>query len=110
MDIQEFVRESLIQIVEGIAGAKASKSEVNPGLAIAEGAKVPSSVLVTVNRGRPVFLVDFDLAVTSTGKTEASGKAGIAIVQVFNAGGEKSASNETISATRIKFVVPIAYT
>jgi hypothetical protein len=72
-------------------------------------AKVPANVILTMQSGEAILVADFDLAVTATDKTEATGKAGISEVKVFNAGGEKSSSSETTSESRIKFSGPISY-
>ena len=109
MDIQEFVRESLCQIAEGVHAARNSKPGVGRGVSVGSGGKAPSNAIAIHPYGEIVFLAEFDLAVTVTDKSAASGKAGLSVVQVFSAGGEKSASNETVSVSRIKFSVPISY-
>ena len=110
MDIQEFVRESLLQIMEGVHAASVSKPGITPSnLQIAKGHKPPAGAFVFGIAHSIGFLAEFDLAVTVSDKSAASGKAGLSVVQVFNAGGEKSASNETVSVSRIKFSVPISY-
>ena len=109
MEIQEFVRESLCQIVEGINAARKRHEGVGTHFMLDTKATLPRNVMMTSQGGWPVYLAEFDLAVTTTDKTEASGKVGISIAHVFSGGGGKSATDETVSATRIKFCVPISY-
>jgi len=109
MEIQEFVRESLCQIIEGVHSANKSKSGIGGAVFVTGGGKVPSNAIVTGTVGKVAFLVEFDIAVSVTDKAEASGKAGISVVHVFSAGGGKSTGTEKTSDTRIKFSVPITY-
>jgi hypothetical protein len=110
MDIQEFVRESLSQIIEGVHAFKKAKPDAIPAhLVLSKGHKPPTGAFAFSHADQLGFVVEFDLAVTTIEKSEASGKVGIAIVQVLSGRGEKSSSDETVSATRIKFSVPISY-
>jgi hypothetical protein len=103
--LQEFVSETLIQIVAGVAAARDKQAGVGVHTLIPDG---HTKSLVT-STGRTAFMVEFDVAVTATDKTQADGKAGISVVQVFNVGGEHSQTTEHSSVSRVKFTVPIDY-
>lgn len=108
MNIQEFIRESLCQIVAGTQKAKEKHSDVVlPNYEIHYDTKTPSGTVVDTG-GQLLFLVEFDLAVTVTEESETSGKAGLSI-QIVSAGGQKTASTSMTSVTRIKFSVPISW-
>lgn len=107
MDIQQFVRESLCQILAGVKEAKNIHSAVSPMYELEGKAVVPANTVVDTG-GQLVFMVEFDLAVTATEQSEKSGKVGLNI-QIVSAGGEKSSGVGLTSVTRVRFSVPIAY-
>ena len=94
MTLQEFVKETLLNVVNGVADAKHS----NPNVASPENS-LP----------RESFLIEFDVAVTVTEKSGLEGKGGISVLKVFNAGGTHSTASEQSSASRVKFSVPVDY-
>ena len=51
--------------------------------------------------------VEFDIAVTTTGKASATGKGGIKVLAIVEAGAEGSTSREHSTVNRIKFTVSI---
>lgn len=103
--LQEFVSETLVQITSGVAEARKQQEGVGVYTQIPDD---HTRSLVTVT-GRAAFMVEFDVAVTATDKSQAGGKAGISVVQVFNAGGERTQTTEHSSVSRVKFAVPIDY-
>lgn len=110
MDIKDFIKESLLQIVDGI-------SETNEALK-EKGAYIPTRMVVgegvwgtidkETNTTRHFMRVDFDLAVTVTQSDKIKAGGGLSIASVLNAGAssEDSSKNEEIS--RIKYTIPIA--
>ena len=112
MDLQQFVRETLTEIVLGVNAAQdqaeveASGARINPA-GIGLGA-APDGYLGSLSSGWPVFVVDFDLAVTVAGTGPGEVGAKVQVVGQFTAkvnGTKKSARNST---NRIRFRVPIA--
>ncbi len=110
MELQEFVAESLTQILAGVKAAEERAGEhggvINPRVRSAGGDKRP--VVVTGTGLRPAETVYFDVAVTVVEGTEA--KAGIGVVAgVFGIGAKGSSTAESSSISRLKFSVPIAF-
>ncbi|HOD81286.1 MAG TPA: hypothetical protein PKG77_07665 [Phycisphaerae bacterium] len=108
MNLQDFVSESLKQIVAGIKDAQESLKDraINPGVAPLwrEGL---SKHYAIVNE-RILEAVQFDVAVTVT--DQESNKKGIAVFAGwFGAGGQKEAGQANTSVSRIKFSVPVSY-
>jgi hypothetical protein len=102
MDLQEFVTKTLSQISAGVATAKTHDDRIAPAIGVgADNAKI----LRTLHGADSVFLVDFDVAVT-TGKGAADG---ITVLSVPSAKGEAKRTIENSSVSRIKFSVPISY-
>jgi hypothetical protein len=102
MDLQEFVTKTLSQISAGVATAKAHDEHIAPKIGLAGD---NPKILHTFRGADSVFLVDFDVAVT-TGKGAADE---ITVLSVPSAKGEAKRSIENSSVSRIKFSVPISY-
>jgi hypothetical protein len=112
VDLQQFVRETLTEIVLGVNAAQdqteveASGARINP-VGIGLGA-TPDGYLGNLPSGEAVFVVDFDLAVTVSGTGPGELAAKVQVVGQFSAklnGTKKSARDST---NRIKFRIPIA--
>jgi hypothetical protein len=107
MDLQEFVKETLIQISEGVTAARAKKGgKIAPTLSINESAE---RVFLTEIPGGTGYLVSFNLAVTTKEKTEGGGKAGIQVVSFLNLEGGKTKGVESSTVSHVSFDVPISY-
>ena len=103
MTLREFVSETLFQIVSGVEDARGSNEKIAPTVVD----KNDNLQVIPASNGR-AFLVDFDVAVTVTKKTDVSGKGGVQ-VYVFEAGLDRAASTEHTTVSRIKFQVPVTY-
>jgi hypothetical protein len=101
MDLQEFIANSLIQIMTGIASAKGKYDSRLSG----DGVICPTWDGPNDQKER-LQEVKFDVAVTATSKTEGGGGGGIKVVALdFSGKISRSAENSTVS--RISFSVPI---
>lgn len=109
MDLKEFIKTVLIDIVEGVEQAKietdGKAGHVCPSMspAYAEKAKIQFNAL----NGYYYQQAEFDVAVTAENKTDGGVKAGVKVLGLMEAGmgGNVSSNNSTIS--RIKFHVPL---
>ena len=108
INLDEFIKLTLSQIIKGVEEASAqSKGKVAPK--IGEGEDDPKILRTDATHGaHGVFLVEFDVALMASDKSEGSGSAGVR-VYVVTAKGEKSKTTESSSVHRIKFSVPISY-
>jgi hypothetical protein len=102
MDLELFVAETLRAILAGVSTIKAKDPRVAPELT---GDDLPPSL--RTYGSRVVFLADFDVAVTVTGRAE--GEAGLSggLIKVVEAKGNVSGSWEGSRVSRIKFSVPL---
>jgi len=99
MELQEFITETLIQIVNGV---KAAQNLVKDSTAII----APHGYLGGVQYRREMQSIEFDVAITTTDTTEAKAGAGVFVAGISLGGQARGeASNQTLS--RIKFKVPI---
>ena len=111
MDVKEFVRDTLVQISQGVRESQEIVREyggfINPAARVASK-NSSESHLTTINDGQSVFLVDFDIAVNVSEENSVGGEAKLKIASVFSASGEKGSTTESSSTSRIGFKVPLA--
>jgi len=109
MTLEEFVRESLEQIVKGACAAANSVTEhgalVNPSHHIVEASKLGG--FVTGDRSRMAFPVEFDVAVTASEEVGSQLKIGV-VAGFLGAGGSGKESETSARVSRIKFSVFLA--
>jgi len=107
MELQEFIKETIVQITTGVKEAqeelKGSGCIINPSSYAKDGKVLREGF---ENRMRSIQKVKINAALTIT-ENEGS-KAGIGIAKVFKAGidAEESSSNQQMNA--IEFEIPIA--
>ncbi len=110
MNLKDFVKDSITQIIEGIVEAddiiSEKKAHVNPTYRSTTGSAIP----IAGN----YHMLKFNVAVTETKEAKAGAKAGVktGIVGVFlgasaEAGGAIGKGSENLS--RIEFEVPVTY-
>jgi len=136
MDLQEFVRDALIQITEGVSNAqqKAHGAIINPTLKLMpfkkdspearhtlepENLKGANLLATNYSEGH-ADLIEFDVAITVTsaerkgsevgGKTKIEGKIIVASADVELQGKRtKETEHSTSHVSRIKFRVPVQF-
>jgi hypothetical protein len=104
MKLQDFLRDSLLEIMNGVAEARRKNGNIG-GCIEALGKQDASCKF---KDGQIGFLVNFDVAVTVNQKNSKEAGAGIQVAFI-NAGGRGSAASEHSSITRIQFSVPIIF-
>lgn len=116
MNLQEFIRETLVQISQGITaanadlkdtGAKVNPRNVHPYLHTSD------KVYGHVDTSKPkeeffplVELVEFDVALTVSEGKETKGGIGIAIGTI-GLGSQGRSDSERSSESRVKFRIPV---
>jgi hypothetical protein len=106
MELKEFVSSGLLEIINGVKEARDKGGKTAEGIASKDRFKIdklPPS-LFQDNSGAVFTVIEFDVAVTASSKTE--GSAGIKVVGI-NLGGSADLANSTTS--RIKFAVPLKF-
>lgn len=103
MDLKEFTKQTLVQIVDGVAAANA---ELNNGAYIPYEAPQNTKRFVYQD-GANIIDVDFDVAITATESEGANGGASLKVASLLSLGGrtENTTENQTIS--RIKYTLPL---
>jgi hypothetical protein len=106
MRLQDFIRDSLLQISGGVQEARSKEEKIAPHIAAnppkdSAGLSADSSV---------IFLVDFDVAVTVSEKSADGLSGGISVASVFKVEGKGGTSSEQSSISRVRFSVPVIFT
>jgi len=106
MNLDEFVKEVLIEIISGIRGAQDVKGGAfivpsgDGGHEYAKHSRVSSSARLKST------IVDFDIALTAEDSSKTAGGGGLKVVGIgANIQGESSSKDTTVS--RIQFAIPI---
>jgi hypothetical protein len=105
MELKDFVAETLLAIQEGVADAIRRSDEnstvgrINP---------VWQSANEKIDWKEYVQPVEFDVAVTTTDKSAASGKGAVKVLSIAELGADGSKSREQSTVSRIKFSIPIS--
>jgi hypothetical protein len=116
MELQRFIRQSLVEIMKGIEEAQndlkgKSHSRICPRLSDGITPHGHDTLLGTSTEAkRPIHLIEYDVAVEVSdkgGEGSVSGSASIGILNVKTGG--KSASRDLKDAARLKFSIPVSY-
>ena len=104
MKLQDFIQQSLVEIVEGVKAAQKAVEDSNTEELV--------SAVSPTNRKNGIVQkvltpVSFDVAVTASETNGSGGGGEIKVIGVFKAGGDtKAISSETFSS-RIQFLVDV---
>lgn len=99
MELDEFVKKTILSIVKGVGEASQKIDE-----------SFPEKEVVVNSQNKDSWgdyntqLVDFDIAITASDKLEGSGQAGIKVIGI-----QGKQSFENSEATRIKFSIPVGF-
>lgn len=110
MELQTFIENSLLAITQGVEAARKVSHGVAPSLVQpGEDDKVDGTFFTRTGNGniQPVFMVEFDVAVTASDKTSGSASGGIRVLDFLSADGKRSTEKAAFTVSRIKFKVPL---
>ena len=111
MDIKDFIKESLLQIVDGIT--EANKALETRGASIPTTGVAGEGVWWTIikdgknSQTRHAMRVDFDLAVTVSQSDNLKAGGGISIASLINAKTSVENTSQSESISRIKYTIPL---
>lgn len=109
--LEDFVREALVELARGVAGAQAQLQEtgacVNPPAR--QGNRTDADWVELADVLVPVQSVKFDVAVTALAGKETGGKVGVGVLAgVLNLGAEGHSTAQNTTVTRLQFDVRLA--
>src|SRR5215472_2249160 len=111
MQLKDFIRDTLVQIVDGVIEAQGQVKQKGAIVApdtsrgVLEQSKPKSGFTVT-KHGHHLTFVEFDVALTEADSTATKGGIGV-LFGAINLGSAGESSERTSSLSRIKFEVPI---
>lgn len=108
MKLQDFVKESLLEIINGVRMAQAenrTNAAINPGN-LRLGDDMKHSRLYDFDSKSLLSNVEFDVAVTAETSTETKGGIGV-FAGAIGVGTQGQSDAKKVSLSRIKFTVPI---
>jgi hypothetical protein len=106
MNLEQFVYQTLIGITSAVAMARKENKFIAPQLAQTDPKYLHPR---TQQSGRPVYTVDFDVAVSAARDSELGAQAKGGIISVLSASTDASVSEKHESISRIKFSVPVEF-
>lgn len=110
MNLQDFVRESLVEIVQAAVEANKAfaeagiKAGVNPAQAMFGNESGGYSTKILSD----THTIEFDVAVTVESASGAVGKAGLKVFSI-GVGGETNSESSHSTVSRIKFAIPLKF-
>jgi hypothetical protein len=114
MQLEDFIKESLVQIANGVSAAakelNSSGAIVNPrnvAAASKETFNVYGLIAESNTMRRAVHSIEFDVAVTATGGTETKGGIGV-IAGAIALGTQGKSQESNSSVSRLSFSIPMA--
>lgn len=109
MELKEFIKETLVQLVEGVKDAQKETSD-SGAVIVPDGIRtsnISEYYMVAIEKvAVPVYHVDFEVALTHSDGKEDKGGIGVWFGSVGVGGQVKTDGNE-VSATNVKFRIPI---
>jgi len=109
MNLQEFIKTALSEIIAGVADARTEgkKHGASIGSHKVYG-HLKEARIITDETGRPITNVDFDIALSEASATDTKGGIGVFLGTV-GLGSQGASHGESSSNSRIKFSVPIVF-
>ena len=107
MELQEFIKTALTEIVDGVAAAREATLKhrslvgTNRAYGFTKEAKI-----ITDSSERTISTVEFDIALTQSDSKDTKGGIGVFLGSV-GLGSQGASHGESSSRSRIKFSVPI---
>lgn len=110
MELKEFVKEALTQIVEGVQESQDKIREhggyVNPSIRIGKGSG--QSHVSSLSDGQNIYTVDFNIAISVSENTGSKADGKLTVASVLSLGGGTSSSESNSTLSKIAFKIPLA--
>lgn len=105
MDVKEFTKQTLLQIVEGVQ--EANEVMESSGAYVTNEALYNSKGATLSAKRLNVVEIDFDVAITTTDTEGSNGGAGIKVASFMNIGGNMESKSENQTISRIRYTLPL---
>lgn len=108
MELKDFIKETLIQIVQGISEAQEALADTDCAINPSETRSGSYTTAFIKNKSRIVQDVDFNIALTSSSNSENKTGIGVMLGSI-GLGGNHTSTDGNISNTNISFSVPVVF-
>lgn len=111
MELKEFVKETLVQIVKGVNDANSELSDTTsfvPSANLQSGGASWKCTNDKSGRYHAVVDVDFDVMVNAEESKTKSGGVSIEVLSIIGVGRSGENGKTTSSANRVRFTIPLA--
>lgn len=107
MELQEFIKTALTEIVAGVADASDQAKDLGGSVGSMElYGHVKENKVLTNESNKPIAMVDFDIVLAEVSGTDTKGGIGVYLGAV-GIGSQGASHGEASSHSRIKFSVPV---
>lgn len=103
MELKEFIKDSIVQIIDAVGEAKEAHSEL-----VSPVSNNKNNRSETIRNRKLIHDIKFDIAVTVEEENGSDGKGKISVLGA-SIGGGISEKDKLTTVTRIKFDVPVSY-
>jgi hypothetical protein len=112
MELEAFVQQTLLAIAKGVDAARATATGIAPLLEPPGEDDDVTGLIFTREGGnlQPVFVVEFDVAVSAESKKASGVGGGIRVLEFISGGAKRSSETHNATVSRIKFKVPLRLT
>jgi len=109
MDLKEFIKTALIDIVEGIEDAKLELDKKNTYICPPMGPAYIDKFHIKLNSFNGMYYqqAEFDIAITAENRTDGGAKAGVKVAGFIEANMGKNTALNNSTVSRVKFHVPL---
>ena len=109
MNLESFISNSFDDILSAVAKSKKKHKGVAPIVARMPGLENEYPGVMRTKKGEPVYMVEFDLAVTVGEEKKKGIKGGIEVLGLVSGGGESGSSQKNQTISHLTFRIPISY-
>lgn len=107
MDLKEFTKQTLVQIVEGVNEANNSIRDYGAKVINEASQKAEQFIYTKDDNAINVIEVDFDVAIAATESEGANGRGGLKVASFINIGGGIESKTENQIISRVKYTLPL---
>lgn len=107
MNLQEFIKTALSEIVAGVADAQVEAKKHGAGVGSMQVyGHTKEAKVITDTNNRPITMVEFDIALSEASAKDTKGGIGVFLGTV-GLGSQGASHGESSSHSRVRFSVPI---
>lgn len=108
MELNRFVAETLVEIVDGVVKAQEATTESGAQVNPANAKAAAGDIYDRATENGYISRVDFEVALTSAEGTEGKGGIGVMFCGIGIGGNEKT-DTRNVSVTNVRFSIPVIF-